>query len=117
MQILSIFSDKLNLEDISLCGWQFANLIEKENTLAGHQGYPLTFAHIIYRFENNDGSIDYYNCKSESIIHLLCYLYIPTMGKKTKTNKEERGEKKKRAVRIRPKSMEEFGTAFKKMPN
>ena len=40
------------------------------------------------------------------------------MPKKVKqTHKEEQGGKKKKTVRVRPKTMEEYDTTFKKLPN
>ena len=34
------------------------------------------------------------------------------MGKKAKTHKEERGDKKKKGVKAKPKTMEEFSHTF-----
>ena len=39
------------------------------------------------------------------------------MGKKTKTHKEERGDKKKKGVKARPKTMEEFSQTFSRKAN
>ena len=58
--ILSIFSDKFNLKYVSFRSRQFTNLYCGYCTLAGHQGYPLTLAHMIYLFEN-ECSIYFYN--------------------------------------------------------
>ena len=71
--------------------------------MAGHQGYPFTLAQIIYLFEKLC-SIDYYYNTGGFCI----YIFTTTMGKKTKTHKEERGDKKKKGVKARPKTMEVF---------